>query len=188
MTVLSQRGLFQQDWWRWVGIAVLLGFALVFNALVLLAQTFLNRELSLTIPVKSGLQLSTAYGPLACDDIASCSHSACDDILCLGCLASDDIISLGPVAWDNTISSVPMVRCEIFLRMADPAHASLATLKWTCTEDFICCSDWECGSCCSRGGSGREGVHAHRQQQAEHSQNAPDTQKDHQRRVHDPSL
>lgn len=149
LTVLSQRGLFQQDWWRWVGIAVLLGFALVFNALVLLAQTFLNRELSLTIPVKSGLQLSTAYGPLACDDIASCSHSACDDILCLGCLASDDIISLGPVAWDNTISSVPMVRCEIFLRMADPAHASLATLKWTCTEDFICCSDWECGGCYS---------------------------------------
>jgi hypothetical protein len=44
-TVLSQRGLFLEDWWRWISIAVLLGFALLFNVLILMAQTYLNREL-----------------------------------------------------------------------------------------------------------------------------------------------
>jgi len=44
LTVLSQRGLFTQDWWRWVGVGALLGFCVLFNILILLAQTYLNRE------------------------------------------------------------------------------------------------------------------------------------------------
>lgn len=44
LTVLSQRGLFIEDWWRWVGIGSLLGFCVLFNILILLAQTYLNRE------------------------------------------------------------------------------------------------------------------------------------------------
>ena len=44
LAVLDNRGLFREDWWRWVGIAALLGFAILFNALVLVAQTYLGRE------------------------------------------------------------------------------------------------------------------------------------------------
>lgn len=44
LAVLDSRGLFKEDWWRWVGIGVLLGYAILFNVLVLLAQTFLGRE------------------------------------------------------------------------------------------------------------------------------------------------
>ena len=44
LAVLDNRGLFKEDWWRWVGIAALLGFAILFNILVLVAQTYLGRE------------------------------------------------------------------------------------------------------------------------------------------------
>ena len=44
LAVLDNRGLFREDWWRWVGIAALLGFAILFNILVLVAQTYLGRE------------------------------------------------------------------------------------------------------------------------------------------------
>lgn len=44
LAVLDTRGLFKEDWWRWVGMAVLLGYAILFNILVLLAQTYLGRE------------------------------------------------------------------------------------------------------------------------------------------------
>ena len=44
LAVLDNRGLFRADWWRWVGIAALLGFAILFNILVLVAQTYLGRE------------------------------------------------------------------------------------------------------------------------------------------------
>ncbi|CAK0753548.1 hypothetical protein CVIRNUC_002229 [Coccomyxa viridis] len=42
LAVLDNRGLFRADWWRWVGIAALLGFAILFNILVLVAQTYLG--------------------------------------------------------------------------------------------------------------------------------------------------
>jgi len=44
LAVLDNRGLFRENWWRWVGMAVLLGYAILFNILVLLAQTYLGRE------------------------------------------------------------------------------------------------------------------------------------------------
>ncbi len=44
LAVLDTRGLFTENWWRWVGMAVLLGYAILFNILVLLAQTYLGRE------------------------------------------------------------------------------------------------------------------------------------------------
>lgn len=44
LTVLNGRGLFTADWWRWLSIGALLGFAILFNIAVLVAQTFLNRE------------------------------------------------------------------------------------------------------------------------------------------------
>ena len=44
VAVLDNRGLFKQEWWRWVGMGVLLGYAILFNILVLLAQTYLGRE------------------------------------------------------------------------------------------------------------------------------------------------
>ena len=44
LAVLDTRGLFKENWWRWVGMAVLLGYAILFNILVLLAQTYLGRE------------------------------------------------------------------------------------------------------------------------------------------------
>ncbi|CAL8462536.1 g2069 [Coccomyxa elongata] len=42
LTVLNGRGLFTADWWRWLSIGALLGFAILFNIAVLVAQTFLN--------------------------------------------------------------------------------------------------------------------------------------------------
>lgn len=44
LAVLDNRGIFKEEWWRWVGMAALLGYAIVFNILVLLAQTYLGRE------------------------------------------------------------------------------------------------------------------------------------------------
>jgi hypothetical protein len=44
LAVLDNRGLFKEDWWRWMGMAVLLGYAILFNILVLLAQTYLGRK------------------------------------------------------------------------------------------------------------------------------------------------
>lgn len=44
LAVLDNRGLFKEEWWRWVGMAALLGYAILFNILVLLAQTYLGRE------------------------------------------------------------------------------------------------------------------------------------------------
>ena len=42
--MLENRGLFTEDWWRWLGVGVLIAYAVVLNIAVLLAQTFLNRE------------------------------------------------------------------------------------------------------------------------------------------------
>ena len=44
LAVLETRGLFTEQWWRWLSIGVLIAYAIVLNIAVLLAQTFLNRE------------------------------------------------------------------------------------------------------------------------------------------------
>ena len=43
ITVLQNRGLFTEGWWRWLSVGVLVAYAVVLNIAVLLAQTFLNR-------------------------------------------------------------------------------------------------------------------------------------------------
>jgi hypothetical protein len=47
LAVLESRGLFTQEWWRWLGVAVMFFYCVLLNILVLLAQTFLNRALRL---------------------------------------------------------------------------------------------------------------------------------------------
>ena len=42
--MLQGRGLFTEEWWRWLGVGVLVAYAILLNIAVLLAQTFLNRE------------------------------------------------------------------------------------------------------------------------------------------------
>ncbi|KAK9906410.1 hypothetical protein WJX75_001426 [Coccomyxa subellipsoidea] len=42
LTTLSSRGLFTSDSWRWIGALALLGYCVLFNILILVAQTFLN--------------------------------------------------------------------------------------------------------------------------------------------------
>lgn len=41
---LRRAGLFTEDYWYWIGIGVLLGYALLFNTLFTLALTYLNRK------------------------------------------------------------------------------------------------------------------------------------------------
>ena len=49
--VLRSRGLFTQYFYVWLGVIVLIAFVLLFNALLLLAMTYLDRESSLLIGV-----------------------------------------------------------------------------------------------------------------------------------------
>jgi len=63
MTVLASRGLFQNDWWRWVGMAVLFGYTVLFNILVLLAQTYLGRELPPSEPEQAQIYIRHEHSP-----------------------------------------------------------------------------------------------------------------------------
>ena len=51
LTTLSSRGLFTSDSWRWIGALALLGYCVLFNILILVAQTFLNREPTCPLPL-----------------------------------------------------------------------------------------------------------------------------------------
>lgn len=42
--VINNRSLFPEHWWIWVAVGVLIGYAVLLNALGILAATFLNRE------------------------------------------------------------------------------------------------------------------------------------------------
>lgn len=44
LTVLGSRGLFTDQYWRWIGVGALIGFVILFNFLCILALQYLNRK------------------------------------------------------------------------------------------------------------------------------------------------